>query len=141
MLCKVEVSTLEGILNDVRRRKDDDWRLISITCSEEKEGYDFLYHFDKNLHMEHLRLKVAKGQVLPSVSDIYFSAVVIENELQDFYDVKFEGLSIDYQAKFLIIGKNEIGLPCQEFMRSDQQGPENLDVNNSRAFSGGDANG
>jgi len=141
MLCKVEVSALDRIVSEVRRRKEHGWRLITITCSEDNEGYDFLYHFDKNLHMEHLRLQVARGQVLPSISDVYFSAVVVENELQDFYDIKFDGLSIDYQAKFLIIGKKEIGLPCNDCMVEGDQALKGTEMDLRRAFSGGDANG
>ncbi len=141
MLSKIEVATIDSIVGEVEKRKEDGWRFITMTCNEEGDDLDFLYHFDRELKMEHIRVKGKKGEIMPSVSNVYFAAVVVENEIQDFYDVKFDGLAIDYKGKFVILGKEEIGLPCTA--RPDLSSPaarvEVVERNNTGE--GGDVNG
>ena len=112
MIGEIKVIDSNDIVAEVQGKKNDGWRFITMTCCEETEGLDFLYHFDKNLAMNHLRIKTGKGKSIPSVSNVYFAALVVENEIQDFYDVKFDGLAIDYKGKFVITDKDDLGKPC-----------------------------
>jgi ech hydrogenase subunit D len=57
---------------------------------------ELLYHFDKDLKDRHLRMKIAKGASVPSISPVYFAAFLIENEIEDQFGVKFDGLVLDF---------------------------------------------
>jgi len=59
---------------------------------------DILYHFDKGLELKHLRLAAAKTSPVPSISPVYFAALLVENEIQDHFGLRFEGLVVDYQG-------------------------------------------
>jgi len=49
-----------------------------------------------------LRITIGSEEKVPSISDIYFSAVFVENEIKDLFGIQFENLTIDYQGKFMI---------------------------------------
>jgi ech hydrogenase subunit D len=46
--------------------------------------------------LKHLRLTVAKDAFVPSLSPVFFAAFLVENEIQDLFGVRFQGLVIDY---------------------------------------------
>lgn len=101
--------TTETLLPEVQKMYDGDWRAITATATDLPDDVvDILYHFDKNLEVKHLRLQVKKGAIIPSTSGIYFCNLVIENEIADFFGVKFSDLLLDYEGKFMILGWDEI---------------------------------
>jgi len=63
---------------------------------------DIIYHFDKNEVLTNLRLTVDMDNPVPSISSIYFAALLIENEIQDQFDIKFEGLVLDFGRKLYL---------------------------------------
>lgn len=81
---------------EVQALKNAGQRLLTMTSVDLGESFDLLYHFDLDLRMTHLRLTVPKGESVPSISGIYFAALVIENEIQDLFGIKFEGLALDF---------------------------------------------
>ena len=89
--------TLETVVNEVRQKKDEGWRLVALSgAMVDDEQIDILYHFDKDLVLSHFRLRVPRETPLPSVSGVYFAALLGENELQDLFAVKFENLALDF---------------------------------------------
>ncbi|MBU4525429.1 MAG: NADH-quinone oxidoreductase subunit C [Desulfomicrobium sp.] len=87
---------------EVQALKNGGQRLLTMTCVDLGESFDLLYHFDLDLQMTHLRLTVPKGESVPSISGIYFAALVIENETQDLFGIKFEGLALDFGGHFYL---------------------------------------
>lgn len=102
MIASVEVVPLCDLLPVVQRLSDEGHRLVSITGSDDGDHFDLLYHFDLDLALRHLRLRLPKGEELPSISRIYYCAFVPENELQDFYGIKVAGTVIDYEGHMLL---------------------------------------
>jgi ech hydrogenase subunit D len=47
-------------------------------------------------------VKVPKDRPVPSISGIYFCALLVENEMQDLFDVRFEGLALDFNRTLLL---------------------------------------
>ncbi len=89
--------TLETVVAEVTKIKAEGSRLITMTCIDLDEGnFEILYHFDKDLKDRHLRMKVAKGTAVPSISPVYFAAFLIENEIEDQFGVTFDGLVLDF---------------------------------------------
>lgn len=106
MLFEYKVITPETLAAEVQSLADEGWRLVTMSQTVVDENTLALYyHFDKELKMTHLRMDVDKNAAIPSISDIYFCAVLIENETQDQFGVHFEGLPLDYQGGFYLEGE------------------------------------
>ena len=102
MLENVTPIPLDAIQTEVWKLKADGYRFVTMTCCDEGEAHDILYHFDKDYALRHLRVKLPKGASLPSVSSLFFPALLTENEMQDLLGVKVSGLAIDFQGRFLL---------------------------------------
>lgn len=90
------------LVAEVQALKNGGQRLLTMTSVDLGDSFDLLYHFDLDLRMTHLRLTVPKGESVPSISGIYFAALVIENEVQDLFGIAFEGLALDFGGHFYL---------------------------------------
>ena len=118
--------TPETLLTEVRRLADAKYRFVTMSQTVlDEHTLRLYYHFDENLTMtdlrcnsdlchwsprdakgmHHLRMDVDKEQLIPSISSVYFCAVLIENETQDQFGVRFEGLPLDYQGGMYLEGE------------------------------------
>ena len=89
--------------SEVLALKNKGYRFVTMTCVDLGDSFDLLYHFDLDLKLTHLRLNVAKAdRVVPSISGIYFAALIIENETQDHFGITFEGLALDFGGHFYL---------------------------------------
>jgi len=102
MLNNVTEITADQIRKEVWALKRDGYRFVTMTCTDEGEAHDVLYHFDKSYELKHLRLKLPRGTALHSISDVFFAAVLVENEMKDLFGVQVEGMAVDYQGRFLL---------------------------------------
>lgn len=94
---------IDGVKTTARALFDDDWRFVTASVVDLGDaGFDVLYHYDKNLDEKHFRLTVPKGTVLPSISDIYFAALLVENENRDLFGLEYEGLVLDFNRTFYL---------------------------------------
>ncbi|WP_320171091.1 NADH-quinone oxidoreductase subunit C [Maridesulfovibrio sp.] len=99
---QIEV-TLEGLVGAVSKMKSDGQRLVTFSCTNLGDGTaDIIYHFDKDEVLTNLRLTVDMDKPVPSVSGVYFAALLIENEIQDQFDIKFDGLVLDFGRKLYL---------------------------------------
>jgi formate dehydrogenase (NADP+) beta subunit len=79
-------------------------RFGTATCLDEGDKFEIIYHFepqDKPAPLKHIRVKISKGDVLPSISGIYLCATLIENELKDLFNIQISGSAFDFQNKFM----------------------------------------
>jgi len=89
---------IDNLLGETAAAKVAGFRFVTLTCTALDENYfDILYHFDSELELKHLRLKIAAKTVVPSISPLYFAAFLVENEIQDLFGIRFSGLVIDYE--------------------------------------------
>lgn len=102
MLHNVTDVTVETLRDTIAARFPQGYRLITLTCVDGSEALDILYHFDRNYELSHVRLRVAKGTIVPSISGIYACAAIVENEVQDLFGVTFEGLALNYDGRFML---------------------------------------
>lgn len=97
MVVESTAVTYDDLKDKVLKYKNEGWRLLTMTAVDIDENtVEVLYHFDKDLEMEHLRLSVGKQDTVPSISDIYFAAFLVENEIQDQFGLCFKGLVLDF---------------------------------------------
>lgn len=87
----------DEIINMAETMKTEGYRLVTYSATDIDENLaDIIYHFDKDLNMKHFRLTIPKDQKVPSLSNVFFTAMLVENEIQDQFGILFDGLIIDY---------------------------------------------
>lgn len=100
---KVMDVTTDSLVGEVMNLKNDGQRLVTLSTYQEGESrMGILYHFDKNLETTHLRLETDMDKPIPSISGVFFSALLVENEIRDQWDVEFDGLVLDFNRSLLI---------------------------------------
>jgi NADH:ubiquinone oxidoreductase subunit C len=92
----------ENLLNEIAAMIPKGFRFATMTCIDVGDSFEILYHFDKDYQLHTLRLKLHKGQKLPSISDIIFAAVIVENEMKDLFGIQIKGLALDYEGKLML---------------------------------------
>jgi len=94
--------TSETVISEVMRMKNEGYRFVTMSSAPVKDGFmDILYHFDKDMELRNFRLPIREGEAIPSISGVYFCAMLAENELQDLAGLKFDGLVLDYNRTLL----------------------------------------
>ncbi|NDY55754.1 NADH-quinone oxidoreductase subunit C [Desulfovibrio sulfodismutans] len=89
--------TAQGLVALAKEKFAAGYRLLTLSCVDLGEaGLDILYHYDKNLHLENYRLTVPRGETVPSISGVYFAALLVENEIRDQFGVCFDGIVLDF---------------------------------------------
>jgi len=73
-------------------------RLVQIGCSTLTDAYELNYSFDKEYRFRNLRVIVAPGEEIPSISVIYPGAFLYENEIHDLFGVAIRNISVDYRG-------------------------------------------
>lgn len=99
-LVEIEVDQL---LNVAHEMNDTGYRFVTLTCVTLGENMvDITYHFDKNYEMKNYRIKVERNIAVPSVSGIFFSALLAENEISELFGVKVKDMIVDYNGHMLL---------------------------------------
>lgn len=89
--------TMENLVAEVGAMKQAGYRFVTLSTIQLEDGStDILYHFDKEMELTHFRLNVPADTIIPSVSGVYFSAFLAENEVKDLAGLEFDGLVVDY---------------------------------------------
>lgn len=76
-------------------------RFITITSQDIGDQFKIIYHFEQDDEVVNLYLLVNKDKPVKTITDIYQVAFIAENEVQDLFKVKFDGLNLDLQGKML----------------------------------------
>lgn len=98
-----KVITPDIVVAEVTKIKEEGHRLITMTAVDlDENSIELLYHFDKELVERHLRMTVSKKDSVPSISGVYFAAFLIENEIEDQFGLKFDGLVLDFGGKLYL---------------------------------------
>jgi hypothetical protein len=79
-------------------------RFATATCLDLVDHFEVIYHFefeDSAGFAKHIKVEIGKEETLPSISGIYLCAALIENEMQDQFNIEVSGLAIDFQKRFI----------------------------------------
>jgi len=79
-------------------------RFGTASCIDLGDKFEIIYHFEPQESPEpltHIRVTIAKEDTLPSISNIYLCAALIENEIQALFNVQISGIALDFQKRFL----------------------------------------
>jgi NADH:ubiquinone oxidoreductase subunit C len=100
-----EISVDKGqLISAVQKMLAEKARFCTASCLDLGDEFEVIYHFEPGESVEplkHIRVRIAKGDILPSISGIYPCAALAENETQDQFDIKISGLALDFKRRFL----------------------------------------
>ncbi|MDL2316341.1 NADH-quinone oxidoreductase subunit C [Desulfovibrio sp. OttesenSCG-928-A18] len=95
--------SLDEIRSTAREMYDGGWRLVTQTAVDRGDKrFELLYHYDKDLVEKHFRVSFTQGTIVPSISDIYFAALLVENENRDLFGLEYDGLVLDFNRSFYL---------------------------------------
>lgn len=104
-LKEIEVSQLK---HEVGQLLADKYRFVTCSSADNRDGsFDVYYHFDKDYDLANLKITVTQETVIPSISDFYFCAFLVENEISELYGLKIAGMALDYGGKMYLTADSD----------------------------------
>lgn len=98
----VEISK-EQLLTETQNMMYEGYRFVTATCVDLGEGkLDVTYHFDKDYTIRNFRLFASREEEIPSISKIFFCAVLVENEMKELFGLNVKNMVIDYGGHMLL---------------------------------------
>ncbi len=102
MIENQRVVTPQGLVGEAKKLFDGGYRLVTATCIDAGEDFEIIYHFDKELTMQNLRMVFPKEAEVPSITGVYLAAFLIENEMKEMFGAKITGVAVDYGGRLLV---------------------------------------
>lgn len=96
----IETVTTDSLPAHAQAKRDQGYRLVQISATQLPDQVELTYSFDLNSRLANLRLTLANGAHLPSISGIFGCSVLYENEIHDLFGVPVDGLAIDFKGNF-----------------------------------------
>ena len=88
---------LEQLHREASIMKVDGWRFIQTLAANGENGIDLYYSFMKDGRVVNYRVEgVQKGQLVPSITDLFLAAFVFENEARELFGVNMGEIAIDF---------------------------------------------
>lgn len=103
-----EVIALGDLVSRTREFKEAGYRLVQLLPKmQEDDKITLIYTFAKVNDVVNLKIpNIVKGLTnVPSVTSLFISAFVFENEAHDLFGVKVVGNSLDFQGHFYTFGE------------------------------------
>ena len=89
------------LIGKVQELQREGYRLVQIGATRLPDLFEVNYSFDRDLHFLNFRLTLASAETpIPSISGIYWSAFLYENEIHDLFGLTITGIAVDYKGKF-----------------------------------------
>ncbi|MGE5372624.1 MAG: NADH-quinone oxidoreductase subunit C [Solirubrobacterales bacterium] len=86
----------------LHKMKEQQTRFVTMTCVDLIDQFELIYSFDREMELEHLRVKADKDRPFPSITGTFPCAFLIENEIQDQFGLRFEGLKPDFEGLLML---------------------------------------
>ena len=90
------------LLNKVQDLKGAGYRLVQVCATKVNNEFQILYSFDKDYQLLNLKMTVNQDEELPSITGVYWSAFIYENEIKDLFGFNFKNLVLDYGGHFIV---------------------------------------
>lgn len=95
-------TSIDGLLPEVQSRYEEGCRLVTASCTDEGEEFRIIYTFDNNLKLINMEITVPKGVVVPSITDIYLCAFLVENEMKELFGIPIENIAVDLGGRMYL---------------------------------------
>jgi len=98
---QIEIITVDTLLDKVRAKREQGCRLVQMSATRLPDQVELTYSFDLDSRLTNLRLSLpGVDTCVPSISSIYGCAILYENEIHDLFNVKVDGLTVDFHGNF-----------------------------------------
>jgi ech hydrogenase subunit D len=100
---KQTITTIEvgKLIGSVERYRNEGYRLVQIGCTKIGDLYEINYCFDKDYHLEVVRIAIPADTEVPSISGMYWNAFIYENEMHDLFGIQVRGMNIDFKGTLI----------------------------------------
>jgi len=95
VITSIEVGKLIG---SVERFRNEGYRLVQIGCTRVNDVYEINYCFDKDYHLEVIRITISGETEIPSISGMFWNSFIYENEMHDLFGIQVRGMNIDFKG-------------------------------------------
>jgi ech hydrogenase subunit D len=94
----------EQLLDEVQKYAEKKARLVTTVCNDLGDKLEATYYFNESpsMNMSALRILVNKNDVVPSISKIYLTAVLNENEMKEMFGMNLKDIAIDFGGHMLL---------------------------------------
>lgn len=100
----------EELISEVQKLREHNARLVVMTCVDLSDRFEVTYFFtlSPSTEMTVLRTVVPENEALPSITGIYLTALLNENEFKEFYGLKIDGLAVDYNGHLFLAKESPV---------------------------------
>lgn len=98
----VDIKTLYRIMLEHLR---SGYRLVQICATSVDGGAKLIYSVALDYKLENYKIFVEEDEEINSISDIFPSAALFENEISELFGVKIDSINMDFHGKFYRIDK------------------------------------
>ncbi|RDU22963.1 NADH-quinone oxidoreductase subunit C [Anaerosacchariphilus polymeriproducens] len=95
----------ERLVDTAMRLKRDLYRLVQICAVRIESGYELTYSFAKEYEFLNYRLVINEDVVVTSISGVFETAFLYENEMKDLFGVNIDLINLDYKGNLYRIEK------------------------------------
>ena len=95
----LEEIPLAGLLEGVGAMRAKGGRMVQICATALPGQFELTYSFDIDGRLASLRVQLpASDPRVPSIASIYACAFLYENEMHDLFNIKVEGMALDFHG-------------------------------------------
>ncbi len=103
MLENISDINTDQLLSVTQQVDLEGYRFVTASCVDNNNGtLDLIYHYDLDGILKQFRLQVTHETVVPSISRIFYAALLVENEIKELFNVNITGIVIDYGGHLLL---------------------------------------
>lgn len=96
---------IDEIEKTARYYHDNGYRFVTETCLEENNKFKIIYTFAKEYELSSFHVYVDGTEDVPSISTVYFAALLVENEIHEMFGLNFKNLALDFRG-YLLLGED-----------------------------------
>lgn len=85
--------------------KNSGYRLAQICAVRTAGGYDLFYSFAKEYEFINYKIAIGEDDEILSISEIFPTAMLYENEMKEFFGVNIKSINLDYDNRFIRIAQ------------------------------------
>jgi ech hydrogenase subunit D len=102
-LANVTEVTTATLVAQARELAGQKLRFVTASCLDSGEHFEIYYHFEKELTLQHLYLKVKRSEPVPSISGAVWAAFLVENEMKELFGVNITDIAVDYGGRMMTV--------------------------------------
>lgn len=104
MLDNMKEIDKSALLREVKGYAERKARFVVAVCNDLGDRFEITYFFNDSpgMNMSSLRTTVGKDEELPSITGIYLTAVLNENEFKEMFGLKITDMAIDFGGHMLL---------------------------------------